>query len=281
MATGDTSQTQYASLGYWSAYRHGFRIQPESLERLDALAAADAGSRAAVWGYQGTVAPSSQRVHQSRDRLLDARGRPGQHVDLRRPARRGAGRARDDVGLDGRRHADSKTCRPRCARRRAEAAKDQPAAGEDSHRAASTRPTSSQRSSWRGTGWSKNYTVDIGRLHALLPLRDRALSELLRAARTASPTKSPSGTTTATSICAKNQSTRTAAGTTVAAAPSTPRLPCLFLLAFDAEEHPGHARRRNARRRARHSGQRRRRHACAAIRSSSSRCKPKSTRCSR
>jgi HEAT repeats/Squalene-hopene cyclase C-terminal domain/Prenyltransferase and squalene oxidase repeat len=64
LPTGDTSQTQYASLGYWSAYRHGFAIQPESLERLTQwiLRTQDP---AGAWGYQGVVTQTSQRVGQS------------------------------------------------------------------------------------------------------------------------------------------------------------------------------------------------------------------------
>jgi hypothetical protein len=63
LATGDTSQTQYASLGYWSAYRHGYRIQPESLERLThwLLRTQDPSG---CWGYQGNMADGSQRVGQ-------------------------------------------------------------------------------------------------------------------------------------------------------------------------------------------------------------------------
>jgi HEAT repeats len=62
--TGDTSQTQYATLGYWEAFHHGFRIDPDSLER-----AADWLLRTqdptGCWGYQGTVASGSQLVPQS------------------------------------------------------------------------------------------------------------------------------------------------------------------------------------------------------------------------
>ncbi|MGE3242671.1 MAG: HEAT repeat domain-containing protein [Pirellulales bacterium] len=64
METGDTSQTQYASLGYWTAYQHGFALKPESLERLTQwlLRTQDPSG---VWGYQGEVAPASKRVKQS------------------------------------------------------------------------------------------------------------------------------------------------------------------------------------------------------------------------
>jgi HEAT repeats/Squalene-hopene cyclase C-terminal domain/Prenyltransferase and squalene oxidase repeat len=62
--TGDTSQTQYATLGYWEAYHHGFRIDPDSLERVtDWLLRTQDPSGA--WGYQGVVAGSSLRVAQS------------------------------------------------------------------------------------------------------------------------------------------------------------------------------------------------------------------------
>lgn len=64
MDTGDTSQTQYASLGYWTAYQHGFQLKPESLERLTQwlLRTQDPSG---VWGYQGEVAPPSQRIKQT------------------------------------------------------------------------------------------------------------------------------------------------------------------------------------------------------------------------
>ena len=62
--TGDTSQTQYAALGYWEAYHHGFRIDPDSLERATdwLLRTQDPGG---CWGYQGIVSTGSQRVPQS------------------------------------------------------------------------------------------------------------------------------------------------------------------------------------------------------------------------
>ncbi len=64
LLTGDTSQTQYASLGYWSAYRRGFSIEPDSLERLTQwlLRTQDPSGG---WGYQGVPSQSSQRVEQS------------------------------------------------------------------------------------------------------------------------------------------------------------------------------------------------------------------------
>lgn len=63
METGDTSQTQYAALGYWTAYQHGFPLKPDSLERLTQwlLRTQDPTG---VWGYQGQVAPTSKRVPQ-------------------------------------------------------------------------------------------------------------------------------------------------------------------------------------------------------------------------
>ena len=64
LPTGDTSQTQYASLGYWSAYRHGFRIHPDSLERLTQWLLRTQDPEG-CWGYQGTLAQSSQRVRQN------------------------------------------------------------------------------------------------------------------------------------------------------------------------------------------------------------------------
>lgn len=64
LETGDTSQTQYASLGYWSAYRRGFVIPGESLERL-AYWLLRTQDPSGSWGYQGTVAPDSERVKQN------------------------------------------------------------------------------------------------------------------------------------------------------------------------------------------------------------------------
>jgi hypothetical protein len=64
LATGDTSQTQYGSLGYWSAYRHGFQIAPESLERLTQWLLRTQDPEG-CWGYQGMPAESSQRLQQS------------------------------------------------------------------------------------------------------------------------------------------------------------------------------------------------------------------------
>ena len=63
METGDTSQTQYAALGYWEAFHHGYRIDPDSLERVAdwLLRTQDPGG---CWGYQGTIGSGSQRVPQ-------------------------------------------------------------------------------------------------------------------------------------------------------------------------------------------------------------------------
>lgn len=62
--TGDTSQTQYAALGYWSAYRNGLRIDSKSLEGMaDWLVRTQ--DPTGCWGYQGTLSPTSQRVGQS------------------------------------------------------------------------------------------------------------------------------------------------------------------------------------------------------------------------
>jgi hypothetical protein len=62
--TGDTSQTQYATFALWAAFRNGFRIDSDVVER-----AADWLLRtqdpAGGWAYQGTLAQGSQRVAQS------------------------------------------------------------------------------------------------------------------------------------------------------------------------------------------------------------------------
>jgi len=62
--TGDTSQTQYATLGYWEAYRHGFRIDPNSLGKVAEwlLRTQDPSG---CWGYQGIVSQGSQLTTQS------------------------------------------------------------------------------------------------------------------------------------------------------------------------------------------------------------------------
>jgi hypothetical protein len=61
--TGDTSQTQYGAIAYWTAFRHGFRIDPDSLERAADWLLRTQGPNG-CWGYQGTIAQGSQRVSQ-------------------------------------------------------------------------------------------------------------------------------------------------------------------------------------------------------------------------
>lgn len=64
LATGDTSQTQYAALAYWEAYRNGFRIEAESLERLaNWLLRTQAPD--GCWGYQGRLPEGSKAISQS------------------------------------------------------------------------------------------------------------------------------------------------------------------------------------------------------------------------
>jgi hypothetical protein len=63
LGTGDTSQTQYAALSYWEAYRRGFRIEAESVENLtDWLLRTQ--SPEGCWGYQGHVSPTSTPIQQ-------------------------------------------------------------------------------------------------------------------------------------------------------------------------------------------------------------------------
>jgi hypothetical protein len=61
--TGDTSQTQYAALGYWSAYRNGLRVDAKSLENL-ANWLVRTQDPTGGWAYQGNVSPTSQLVPQ-------------------------------------------------------------------------------------------------------------------------------------------------------------------------------------------------------------------------
>ncbi len=62
--TGDTSQIQYAMLGYWTAHRNGYPIDPESLENgADWLLCTQDPD--GCWGYQGTVGTPTQLVPQS------------------------------------------------------------------------------------------------------------------------------------------------------------------------------------------------------------------------
>lgn len=63
-STGDTSQTQYAALGYWEAYQHGYRLEQNSVEKLTNWLLRTQGPDGA-WGYQGILAQTSQRVSQN------------------------------------------------------------------------------------------------------------------------------------------------------------------------------------------------------------------------
>ncbi|HVT29501.1 MAG TPA: HEAT repeat domain-containing protein [Lacipirellulaceae bacterium] len=63
MPRGDTSQTQYASLAYWEANRHGFRIDGSSLENL-ANWLTHTQSPEGCWGYQAQVSPTDEPVEQ-------------------------------------------------------------------------------------------------------------------------------------------------------------------------------------------------------------------------
>jgi len=61
--TGDTSQTQYAALGYWEAHRRGFQIQPASVEKLADWLMRTQGPDG-CWGYQGQVSSTGKPVPQ-------------------------------------------------------------------------------------------------------------------------------------------------------------------------------------------------------------------------
>lgn len=61
--TGDTSQTQYATLGYWEAFRHGIRIDSSSLERVANWLIRTRDPNGG-WGYQGRITDTSQPVRQ-------------------------------------------------------------------------------------------------------------------------------------------------------------------------------------------------------------------------
>lgn len=62
--SGDTSQTQYGTLSYWEAHRHGFRIDAGSVESVaDWIMRTQAPE--GNWGYQGNVAPAGQHVTQN------------------------------------------------------------------------------------------------------------------------------------------------------------------------------------------------------------------------
>jgi hypothetical protein len=63
LETGDTSQTQYGALSYWEAHRHGFRLEPGSVELLaDWIMRTQAPE--GNWGYQGFVAEPGKRSAQ-------------------------------------------------------------------------------------------------------------------------------------------------------------------------------------------------------------------------
>lgn len=62
--TGDTSQTQYAVLGLWTAHRSGVRVNAEAVRRgLDWLMRTQDPS--GTWGYQGKDPGGPERVRQS------------------------------------------------------------------------------------------------------------------------------------------------------------------------------------------------------------------------
>lgn len=63
--TGDTSQTQYASLSYWDAHRNGIGVDRDSaIKMADWLIATQDPSGA--WGYQGELAKNGKRVSQTK-----------------------------------------------------------------------------------------------------------------------------------------------------------------------------------------------------------------------
>ena len=62
--TGDTSQTQYATLAYWEAHRRGFPVDGTSVENVADWLMRTQGPDG-CWGYQGQVAPTAQPVPQS------------------------------------------------------------------------------------------------------------------------------------------------------------------------------------------------------------------------
>lgn len=62
--TGDTSQTQYVALSFWEAHRHGFKLEERPVRGLlEWITKTQAPNGA--WGYQGRVAPSTDRVEQT------------------------------------------------------------------------------------------------------------------------------------------------------------------------------------------------------------------------
>lgn len=61
--TGDTSQTQYGTLGSWEAYRNGFAVEADSMARcINWLLATQDPS--GTWGYQGKVGKDGKRTKQ-------------------------------------------------------------------------------------------------------------------------------------------------------------------------------------------------------------------------
>ncbi|MCC7476359.1 MAG: HEAT repeat domain-containing protein [Pirellulales bacterium] len=64
MASGDTSQSQYAALSYWEANRHGFAIDGSSIDRFaDWLLRTQ--DPAGCWGYQGIPSTTDALVEQN------------------------------------------------------------------------------------------------------------------------------------------------------------------------------------------------------------------------
>jgi hypothetical protein len=63
LPSGDTSQSQYGALSYWEANRHGFTLDPTSVEGLANWLLKTQGPDG-CWGYQGTVSTSESLVPQ-------------------------------------------------------------------------------------------------------------------------------------------------------------------------------------------------------------------------
>lgn len=63
-SSGDTSQTQYGALAYWEAHRHGFGVDPASVESV-ARWLAKVQDPSGGWTYNGTMSPSAARVPQT------------------------------------------------------------------------------------------------------------------------------------------------------------------------------------------------------------------------
>jgi hypothetical protein len=63
-STGDTSQTQYATLCYWTAHHSGYAVDADSLESVAdwLLRTQDPGG---CWGYQGKIGTTADLVPQS------------------------------------------------------------------------------------------------------------------------------------------------------------------------------------------------------------------------